>query len=86
MSEPIKWGDIFEDPDNVGATEYAAVHDGIAGSSAIGDLGFGEEMDPEAEMNDEQLDMIGAMLDEFMAHASTAKKKLAQLREERDRL
>lgn len=75
----IKWGDIFEDPDMVGATEYLAIHDAIKDCDAVGGTPFADA-DPDEKMNDEQLDHIEAMLDEFAGHAAELRKKLKKLR------
>ena len=71
----MKWGEIFPDPDMVGATEYLAIYDAIKDADLIGGIPFADK-DPEDELSSEQLDHITAMLEEFKGHAQALLDKI----------
>ena len=75
----VRWGDIFEDPDMVGATEYIAIHDAIKDCDAVGGIPFADA-DPDEVMTQEQLDYIEAMLEEFLGHSTELLSKIKSLK------
>ena len=69
----MKWGDIFEDPDMVGQTEYLAIYDAIA-SAAMNT----ESPDPQQPVNREQRQRIAEMLREIGSQAQRLSEALAE--------
>lgn len=74
----MKWGDLFQDPDMVGQTEYLAIHDAIA------DAVLGTEPDPETELGGPELQHIATMLDCFRQIAGDLKRKAKELNETKE--
>lgn len=60
----MKWGDIFQDPDMVGSSEYRAVYDLIA-TAVMG----ADEPDPEAKISTPKQERIQGILEVLMDEA-----------------
>lgn len=67
----MKWSDIFEDPDNVGQTEYLAIHDAVA--SAVMNT---ESPDPLQLVSRDQQQQIAGMLRAISSEAQRLLKTL----------
>ena len=66
----MKWKDIFYHPDQVGESEYRAIHECVA--SAIKET---DEPDPESELSIDDRENIKAILDSFHDWADALLKK-----------
>lgn len=73
-----KWGDAFENPDNVGQSEYRALVELLADANEIDNVAG--EVDPDTEITREQRDHMLCMLDESIDHAKAMKKRLRGLK------
>jgi len=73
MKKHIKWGDLFQDPDMVGQTEYLAIHNAITTT-------LGGEPDPESELGASELEHIRSMLDGFQRVLGDLKRKAGKRR------
>lgn len=56
----MKWSDLFYNPDDVGESEYRAIHDCIAG--AIFEL---EEPNPQTELTEDEVITVRGMVEEL---------------------
>lgn len=65
----MKWGDLFEDPDMVGQTEYLAIHEAVA-TAVMGT----DSPDPQQQISRGKQQQIAEMLEELGGQA----RRLAQ--------
>jgi hypothetical protein len=76
MNKP-KWGDVFQDPDAVGSSEYRALHDLLAD---VTELSHGlADPDPEAEITEEKRTDMLSVLNELEGWTETVRTALLKL-------
>ena len=86
MSKSAKqWVRSLDDPDNIGASEYRAIHEVLEGTASEWDSDEDEENEEDEEteivsVNEEQeqerFRLLEGILDEFIEHAKALKESL----------
>lgn len=73
----ITWGDCFQDPDDVGSSEYRAIHDVIC-EAVLGVDGFAVEREQELALD--ELKHIEGSLEEIRDNATSLRRDIRQKR------
>ena len=77
MNTP-KWGEVFQDPDMVGSSEYRALHDLLADVTEL-THGYADP-DPEAEVTQEKRTRMLSTLNEVEDWTATIRTELNKLK------